>query len=79
MIFYTMLLALVAGCNTDATKQGADNKKTRDKIEPITLTVDEANRLATLPIHCIQQLLPYKPGVVIPIYLLKPVGQQSLE
>jgi len=65
MIFYTMLLALVAGCNTDATKQGADNKKTRDKIEPITLTVDEANRLATLPIHCIQQPLPYKSGIVI--------------
>jgi len=45
-----------------------DNKPpSMDKrtTEPIVLTLAEANRLAQLPLECIQNPLPYKSGIVI--------------
>ncbi len=54
-----------------ATSCNQSESKTNTKeisapiVEPITLTLEEANRLSALPLHCIQQPLPYKSGVVI--------------
>ena len=64
ILFLILLITLIAGCDTTEHKQ-VDDRDNDDKAERITLTLAEANRLATLPIHCIQQPLPYKSGVVI--------------
>jgi len=45
-------------------KPGKVNQPSKTTKE-ITLDVVQANRLANLPLACIQQPLPYKPGVVI--------------
>ena len=59
-----LLIIWFAGCGT-AVHEPAESADAPDTGEAITLSLSEANRLATLPIHCIQQPLPYKPAVVI--------------
>ena len=64
ILFLILLITLIAGCDDTEHKQ-VNDRDIDDKAERITLTLAEANRLSTLPIHCIQQPLPYKSGVVI--------------
>jgi len=53
---------LIASCGENPTP-AVDSIS--EKTERITLEINEANRLAQLPIDCIQHPLPYKSGIVI--------------
>lgn len=59
-----LLVVVLSACNT-TNDSGEKSNAPTITVEPITLTLDEANRLASLPIHCIQNPLPYKSGIVI--------------
>ena len=61
---FTLLFFLIA-CSTseETTEQTIETPMKTDK--KIVLTLEEANRLAELPLGCILNPLPYKSGVVI--------------
>jgi hypothetical protein len=65
-----LLLTLAVGCNPRQKPVPADSPETSiqapSKIDKdIVLDLAEANRLAELPLACLQNPLPYKSGVVI--------------
>ncbi len=61
LILSTLCLTMI-GCKQENLKN--DKPKTTP-IESVKLTIEEANRLAALPIACVQNPLPYKSGIVI--------------
>ncbi len=61
LVFCLLLTACQSGQETP-TEQKTQVQQNMTKIE---LTLEEANRLAGLPMSCIQNPLPYKSGVVI--------------
>lgn len=64
IIYLLFFSILTVGCGD---KKSTTTNSTQKSITPIEVTLDlkEANRLAALPIDCIQHPLPYKPGMVI--------------
>ena len=65
VIYACLLIIGFAGCGIAVQEPSKSTTDTSDRGEAITLSLSEANRLAALPIQCIQQPLPYKSGVVI--------------
>jgi len=64
-ILIILALLLTFSCNSPEHSKGIEKvKRTPDSLK-IELTLSEANRLAQLPLDCIQQPLPYKSGIVI--------------
>lgn len=64
-IIYSLFVAvLTIACSTEQEKTSATAKTPLPKID-VSLDLAEANRLAALPLDCIQHPLPYKPGIVI--------------
>lgn len=59
-----IFLLIISGCDK-ASVTRSDVPNVTPSVEVIALTLDEANRLASLPLKCIQQPLPYKPGLVV--------------
>ncbi len=60
------IMLLVNSCqDTSKTIQSAMPEASKKLSTTVHLTLEEANRLAQLPLDCIQQPLPYKSGVVI--------------
>ena len=55
-----LLVLIFQNCIDNST-----NTNEGQTLQTITLTLDEANRLADLPLDCIQTPLPYKSGIVI--------------
>lgn len=62
ILFFYSLSLVIAGCKQE-TKPPIP--PSTDQISSVELTIKEANRLAELPLGCIQNPLPYKSGVVI--------------
>ena len=67
--YYVFLLSILilANCTDSKSPEKVMQKPSTHKstTSSITLTLDEANRLAELPLSCIQNPLPYKSGIVI--------------
>ena len=53
------------GATTDRVKAPIETSENSSSEVTIELTLKEANRLAQLPLECIQNPLPYKSGIVI--------------
>lgn len=69
-IFPLLLAVLMAGCTSKQNTPAPANTHESASAQPDTpisvhLDLKEANRLAALPLDCIQHPLPYKPGIVI--------------
>jgi len=56
---------LLASCDSKEEKSFVQSKSTAAPEIDIELTLSEANRLADLPLQCIQNPLPYKSGLII--------------
>ncbi len=63
--FVLLFVALVLLTSCQSEMQDRTNINSVNKEYSIALTIDEANRLAALPMDCIQNPLPYKSGIVI--------------
>lgn len=66
---WLLVICLFWACNNADNSQASDTEDSNtqeQKVEyDINLSLEEANRLATLPLSCIQNPLPYKAGLVI--------------
>ncbi|MFK7948791.1 MAG: DUF2891 domain-containing protein [Saprospiraceae bacterium] len=62
-IIIMLLFLMACSANEEPTENTTQAPTKTDKS--IELTLDEANRLADLPLGCIQNPLPYKSGIVI--------------
>lgn len=61
---YTLILLVITlfSCNTPSSETGMAHV---DFAEELTLSQEQASRIASLPLGCIQKEFPYKPGLVI--------------
>ncbi len=64
ILFTAFISVFILSCN-EPMKEVSVRTLPNNSNESIDLTIEEANRLAMLPMQCIQQPLPYKSGVVI--------------
>ena len=62
LVVFGVLIILMIGCGDTTQPKEVINTPNIPQIE---LEINEANRLAQLPIDCIQHPLPYKSGIVI--------------
>ncbi len=63
IIFIVLCIALIS-CQPQSDNIASQDKPI-DRSQAITLTLAEANRLATLPYDCIQSEYPYKSGIIL--------------
>ena len=66
-IIVLVILIISVACQSPSKKTSDDSNKTAISLDanPITLDLEQANKLAQLPLDCIQKPLPYKSGIVI--------------
>ena len=64
LLLTTMCTFLIVSCN-DKIKKETPTPPLVKNTKKIELDIKEANRLSELPLHCIQNPLPYKSGLVI--------------
>ncbi|NNL91239.1 MAG: DUF2891 domain-containing protein [Saprospiraceae bacterium] len=60
-----IILSILSCSNTENPKNNGYSNDEPSKTAKVILDLDQANRLAQLPIECIQNPLPYKSGLVI--------------
>ncbi len=61
-ILFIVLTILLFSCN--ANDEAPANSENSKEVTNLDLDLAQANRLASLPLHCIQKEYPNKPGVV---------------
>jgi len=71
-VFALAMLSSIFGCDSDSSKLHDDNLKTKESTAPVTrksnvkkLSLTQANRLAALPLECMQTEYPNKLGQVL--------------
>lgn len=62
VLFFSIIILLFACKNAEKTESTTTIDRTAKEI---SLDLEEANRLSTLPLGCIQNPLPYKSGLVV--------------
>jgi len=60
-----IIILLLISCQSQVTEKANFDKKGKKDVSEISLDINEANRLANLPLACIQHELPYKSGLTI--------------
>jgi len=63
--FLFLLIAIsLFSCNANDEASSTTNSENSNKVTNLALDISQANRLASLPLKCVQQEYPNKPGVV---------------
>lgn len=63
--YYYFFLIILVSCVTESTNEKANLKWEFDFKEKIAFTIEDANKFAELPLTCIAQEYPNKPGIVL--------------
>lgn len=64
-IFIILSLLILLSCDSKNSGPSQSINEKPSNSPKVTLTIDQGNRLATLPVGCIQTPFPYKSGIIL--------------